>query len=151
MICGFVGAGKTTFARKLEEETGAVRITKDEWLVSIFGNNPAKDTFKDYDDRVTRLAIDFAFRLVAAGVDVIIDDFSWIKADRKEMRERILRAGAKPVLYFVDKPIEEMRRRVAERSKNPPADSFVISDELFSFYLDYWQPPGDDEEFVRVG
>jgi predicted kinase len=29
LICGFIGAGKTTFAKKLEEKTGAVRITKD--------------------------------------------------------------------------------------------------------------------------
>jgi len=26
IICGFIGAGKTTFARKLEKETEAVRI-----------------------------------------------------------------------------------------------------------------------------
>jgi len=34
VICGFIGAGKTTFAKKLEEKTGAVRITKDEWSIS---------------------------------------------------------------------------------------------------------------------
>ena len=33
VLCGFIGAGKTTFARELEARTGAVRITKDEWLV----------------------------------------------------------------------------------------------------------------------
>jgi predicted kinase len=38
IICGFIGSGKTTFARKLEKETGAIRITKDEWIIKIFGN-----------------------------------------------------------------------------------------------------------------
>jgi predicted kinase len=33
IICGFIGAGKTTFAKKLEKKTGAVRITKDEWSI----------------------------------------------------------------------------------------------------------------------
>lgn len=39
VICGFIGAGKTTFARKLEHETKAIRITKDEWIIKIFVNN----------------------------------------------------------------------------------------------------------------
>jgi len=30
VLCGFIGAGKTTFANRLTETTGAVRITKDE-------------------------------------------------------------------------------------------------------------------------
>ena len=38
IISGFIGAGKTTFARKLEKETGAIRITKDEWVIKNFGN-----------------------------------------------------------------------------------------------------------------
>ena len=38
VICGFIGAGKTTFARKLEKETKAIRITKDEWIIKIIGN-----------------------------------------------------------------------------------------------------------------
>ena len=30
IVIGFIGSGKTTFARKLEKETGAVRFTKDQ-------------------------------------------------------------------------------------------------------------------------
>ena len=41
LICGFIGSGKTTFAKKLEKETGAIRITKDEWLISLFGHDPS--------------------------------------------------------------------------------------------------------------
>jgi predicted ATPase len=43
VLCGFIGAGKTTFAKQLEAQTGAVRITKDEWLIRIVGNEPAID------------------------------------------------------------------------------------------------------------
>lgn len=62
VICGFIGAGKTTFARKLEKETGAIRITKDEWMIKIFGNKIASDdNFAEYDKNVTELAKDIAF------------------------------------------------------------------------------------------
>ena len=33
IIIGFIGSGKTTFARRLERETGAIRFTKDKWMV----------------------------------------------------------------------------------------------------------------------
>jgi predicted kinase len=45
IIIGFIGSGKTTFARKLEKETGAVRFTKDEWMVRVFGNIPKSNQF----------------------------------------------------------------------------------------------------------
>ena len=47
LLCGFIGAGKTTFARKLDERTGAVRITKDEWLIRLIGHDP---TINGYDE-----------------------------------------------------------------------------------------------------
>ena len=68
LICGFIGAGKTTFSKKLEKETGALRITKDEWMVRIFGNVPVKDDFETLDTNVAQLATDFAFQLVERGM-----------------------------------------------------------------------------------
>lgn len=32
---GLPGAGKTTLARRLASERGAVRLTKDDWLVAL--------------------------------------------------------------------------------------------------------------------
>ena len=31
MVCGGVGAGKTTYARKLADEIGGLRFSIDEW------------------------------------------------------------------------------------------------------------------------
>jgi predicted kinase len=52
LICGFIGAGKTTFARKLEEKTGAVRITKDEWSIRFIGNDPTIDGYEEWDRKI---------------------------------------------------------------------------------------------------
>ncbi|HLH02610.1 MAG TPA: AAA family ATPase [Bryobacteraceae bacterium] len=38
MIFGYLGAGKTTFARKLERELPAIRFTLDEWVTRLFGD-----------------------------------------------------------------------------------------------------------------
>ena len=36
MICGPVGAGKTTYAIRLAEELGAVRFSIDDWISQLF-------------------------------------------------------------------------------------------------------------------
>ncbi|MEK7572136.1 MAG: ATP-binding protein [Patescibacteria group bacterium] len=149
IISGFIGAGKTTFARRLEKETGAIRITKDEWVIKIFGNEITSDkNFEEYDKKVTELAKHIAFKMLKAGGDVILDEGFWAKSQRNDIKREISKLGAKSILYYVECPVEKMRERVVTRSKNPPEDSFEIGGEMFDSYLKYWQPPEKDEEFI---
>ncbi len=148
LLCGFIGAGKTTFARKLEERTGAVRITKDEWLIRLIGNDPTVDGYEDYDSKICGLSRDVAFQLVEKGIDVIIDEGFWAKEQRALLRRRIEEIGAEEVLYYLDTPIETIRERVGRRSANPTKDSFRISSAMLDNYLIYWQPPSEEEGFV---
>lgn len=150
VICGFIGAGKTTFARKLEKETGAIRVTKDEWIIKIFGNKITLDNnFEVYDKNITKLATDIAFKILKAGKDVIIDEGFWVKSQRDDIKKKILQIGAKPIFYYVESSVEKMKKRVINRSKNPTKDSFEISEEMFNSYLKYWQAP-DESENVKV-
>jgi predicted kinase len=150
VICGFIGAGKTTFARKLEAETGAVRITKDEWLIRLIGNDPTVEGFAEFDHKVCGLSRDVGFGLVEKGIDVIFDEGFWEREQRDLMRRRIDAAGAREVLYVLHTPIETIRARVARRNAHPSRDSFLISGDMLDYYLQYWQPPGDDEEYVLI-
>lgn len=148
LLCGFIGAGKTTFARKLEARTGAVRITKDEWLIRLVGNDPTIDGYAAFDHNVVELSRDVAFTFVAQGIDIILDEGFWARDERRWMRQRVAEAGAESVLYYLDTPIETIRQRVAQRSADPPGDSFRISNELLDYYLPYWQPPSADEDYI---
>lgn len=150
LICGFIGSGKTTFARKLEKETGAVRFTKDEWMVKIFGNSPQKDKFHEYDSKMTELATEMALKCLAAGGSVIIDDGFWYRRQRDEIRLRLKDIGAVAKLYFIDTPVDVMKLRTVKRSENPPVDSFYITEQEFNDYLKMFQPPTDDEEFTLI-
>jgi predicted kinase len=148
VICGFIGAGKTTFAKKLEEKTGAVRITKDEWSISLIGNDPAIDGYAEWDAKIIALSRNVAFQLAEKGIDVIIDEGFWEREQRDKIRKRIEAIGAKEILYYLDTSIETIRERVVERNSNLTKDSFKIGREMLDNYLKYWQPPGEDEEYV---
>ena len=148
LICGFIGAGKTTFAKKLEERTGAVRITKDEWSIRLIGNDPTIDGYAEWDHKIIGLSRDFAFYLAEKGIDVILDEGFWAKEQRDEMRRRTATVGAKAVLYYVETPIETIRERVVGRNDILTKESFKISPEMLDNYLMYWQPPGEDEDYI---
>ncbi len=148
VICGFIGAGKTTFAKKLEEKTGAVRITKDEWSISIIGNDPTIDGYAEWDTKIIELSRNVAFQLAEKGIDVIMDEGFWEKETRDKMKRRIEAIGAQVVLYYLDTPIETMRERVVGRNNNLTKESFKISREMLDNYLKYWEPPTEDEDYV---
>jgi predicted kinase len=150
IVVGFIGAGKTTFARRLEQETGAVRFTKDEWMVRLFGNTPPKDKFAEYDHRMATLATDMALKCLQAGVDVIIDEGFWVKEHRDAIRERVTEAGAVAKVYYIEAPLEVMKARTLARSDNPPADSYVIDEVDFDHYWGFFRPPGEEEEFELI-
>jgi predicted kinase len=148
LICGFIGAGKTTFAKKLERKTGAARITKDEWSIRLIGNDPTIDGYAEWDRKIIGLPRHVAFYLAEKGVDVIIDEGFWAKEERDEMRRKIGAIGAKAVMYYVETPIETIRERVAGRNSNPTKESFKISQEMLDNYLIHWQPPSEDEDYI---
>ena len=155
LICGFIGSGKTTFAKKLEKEKGVVRFTKDEWTVKIFGNGFSKDNFQNdmfhkYDGKVTKLATEIALRFLKTGTSVIIDDGFWYRKQRDEMRQQLKEIGAVAKFYFIDTPVDVMKERTVKRSENPPADSFYITEQEFNDYLKMFEPLADDEEFTLI-
>ncbi|GAA2756515.1 putative kinase [Actinopolymorpha rutila] len=41
LIHGYIGAGKTTLAKRLERDADAVRFTLDEWLTALYGDDEA--------------------------------------------------------------------------------------------------------------
>ncbi len=150
IVVGFISSGKTTFARKLEQETGAVRFTKDEWMVRLFGNTPPKDKFEEYDHKMASLATEMSLKCLRAGINVIIDEGFWVKEQRDEIREKVTNVGAIPKIYYLRVPLEVMKARTLRRSEAPPIDSFTIDEESFNQYWQFFQPPDKDEDFALI-
>jgi len=150
LIAGFIGSGKTTFSKKLESETGALRFTKDEWMIKVFGNNPKADNFAKFDDLLANLATDLALKCAARGVDVIIDDGFWFKKQRDDIIKRINSIGANVKGYYLRCPKGILEKRVLERSKQISDNSFVIDREMFNKYYESFQEPSPDEGFILI-
>ena len=119
-------------------------------MVRLFGNTPPKDTFEEYDNKMASLATDMALKCLQAGIDVIIDEGFWVKEQRDEIRERVTRVGAIPILYYLNVPREVMKARTLRRTAKPPVDAFTIDEESFDHYWKFFQPPDKDEECTLI-
>jgi predicted kinase len=150
LIHGFVGAGKTTFARLLEARTGAIRFTHDEWMHRLYGANPPQDRFFELYDRVDELIWELALNLLGSGTHVILDSGFWARSKRDTARAAVESVGARPVLYWVRTPLEIMRKRVRERSQAVPENSLWINGPAFESFLDRFQELAEDEEFIAI-
>ena len=147
LLCGLPGSGKTTFARELEETHRAVRYTYDEWMVQLYGRAP--EQFETLFNRVSKLIWRIATRNLALGTDVILDKGFWYKRDRENTRHAAAAIGAETKLYFFDASIEVLRKRVLTRSKSDQ-DSLWINDQAFTEFINRFEPPSDDEDFVLI-
>jgi predicted kinase len=149
MIYGFVGAGKTTFAKKLEHSLPAIRFTHDEWLSKLYGDNPPVEHFAEYYKRVEDLIWVYASRLLELKQDVILDSGFWSRSSRDGARARAKALGADTKLYFLDSSEKVMLERVRKRNENLKG-SLYIDDHAFELFKERLEALGEDEEHFLV-
>ncbi len=149
LIHGFLGAGKTTLAKRLETELGAVRYSPDEWMVKLYGLDPPAERFATYLARVYELINAQWPIILSRGVDVILDFGFWTRAERDAARRRAADVNAVTSLYWVCCAEETARVRCRARNQDPQG-SLYIADATFEALKERFVPLEPDEGFVLV-
>lgn len=150
LIHGFVGAGKTTFAKKLADETQAVRFTLDEWMISLYGNNPPADLFSEYEGRVKKVIWQLAQEFLSRGQDVIFDYGFWKRLERDVFRTYADEIGAECILYDVTCSINTMKQRVQKRTDEMPPGALFIDDNAFDILQKRFESLSEDECRITI-
>jgi len=150
LLHGFTGAGKTTFAKKLETEIGAIRFTPDEWMVKLYGVNPPEEKFANYIARIEDLIWQLTSQVLLLEKDVILDFGFWERASRDEAREKAKTLNADTKLYFISTSEQLMRHRVLQRTKDLPEGALVIDENAFELFKSRFEPLGEDEKHVTI-
>jgi predicted kinase len=148
-MCGLPGSGKTTLARRLEQEGPALRLTPDEWMAPLYGASICEadtlDRWTDAHDRVERVQWLVAARALLLGVNVVLDFGVWAREEREDFRSRAAALGVRSELIYLDEPLNVLKERVRARNEATGHDAYPISEEELEQWWELFQRPSEDE------
>ena len=145
LLVGKVACGKTTYARKMQEQERAIFLSLDELQLDVFGENPTREqldsTYSGCFEHQKRLAI----KLVKNGLDVYLDWGFWGQSSRHEIREFFENEGIHVYQYYFDIPLEIRYERNRKRNIGNDSHSFKIEEKDVAFFDGFFEEPEINE------
>ncbi|MEU2506443.1 ATP-binding protein [Streptomyces sp. NPDC007863] len=137
LMVGLPGAGKTTRARQLAAEQGALRLTPDDWMLPLFGEAEAGGKRDVLEGRMLWLALE-AVRL---GTDVVVDYGCWSRDERSAIRW--LAEAEEACFRMVYLPVDAgtQRARIAHRRATAPEETLPMSEADILYGRAHFEEP----------
>jgi predicted kinase len=148
LICGQAGAGKTTYAKHLEELESAIRFSKDEWIVALYGRDLTLEDWSQYEPRCYAIIESVTVPLLKSGINVIWDYGFWYSEERIKALNFANNLRAHCMLHYLATETKLRRDRVLNRNSSLTHDSVAISAEDFDKQLGWFEVPSEDEGII---
>ena len=158
-IYGNIAAGKTTLARKLAAQHGAVLICEDEWLVRLEAEIKYFDDFRRHARRLRAAIGPHVVQLLRLGIPVVLDFPANTVKDRAWIRTLFEAANAAHELHVLEAPLDVCKARLRARNETKPEGLYLghVAEGLFEPATRLIVPPSEAEGFnvirhdVRAG
>jgi predicted kinase len=147
LLCGKIGAGKSTLAKQLAARPATLLIGEDHWTSTLFADQ--LKTIEDYARLSARLGAAMTPHIVdilGQGLSVVLDFPANTVRQRSWLRSLVEQAGAPHELHYLDVPDAICRQRLHQRNAGGE-HQFQVSDAEFEQFTRYFVPPGPDEGF----
>jgi predicted kinase len=137
LMVGLPGAGKTTRAKELAVAYRALRLTPDEWMISLFDGVQPDGKRDLLEGRLIALAL----RALRLGTSVVLDFGLWSRDERSALRWLAASAGASCHVVYLPVDTDVQRARVAYRQATTAHQTFPMSEADLDAWREQFQVP----------
>ena len=145
LICGMAGAGKTTYAKQMESEYSALRLSPDEWIDKIMEDASDETELERLRDPIESLQWATAQKVLSLGANVILENGFWSKQERMAFRAQAKALGVNVELHYLEVAKDELWHRIEKRNADLPAGSFPVTEQELESWLAAFEPPTSEE------
>jgi predicted kinase len=137
LMVGLPGAGKTTRAIELAAVHRALRLTPDEWMISLFDGSQPEGKRDLLEGRLIALAL----QALHLGTNVVLDFGLWSRDERSALRWLASSAGASCQVIYLPVDQDVQRARIAHRQATAPHVTFPMTDaDLYTWRKQFQAP-----------
>jgi predicted kinase len=145
LICGLPGSGKTTLAKQLEVSRPSLRLCPDEWIAPLLADATDTTELDRLRTPVESVQWEVAKRVLVLGVDVILENGFWSRAERASYRSQAEALGAQVELRYLNVSRDELWARLSKRNAGLPPGTFIVREDQLDLWLSWFEPPTADE------
>jgi predicted kinase len=136
-MVGLPGAGKTTRAQELAAAHRALRLSPDEWMISLFDGTQPDGKRDLLEGRLIALAL----QALQLGTNVVLDFGLWSRDERSALRWLATSAGASCEVVYLPVDADVQRARIAHRQATAPHTTFPMSEADVETWRKQFQAP----------
>lgn len=148
LLCGKIASGKSTLAKTLAAEHGAIVLSEDHWLASLYpGEILAIADYLRCAQRVRGVLGPLVINLLESGVNVVLDFPANTLANREWLLGLAQAAKVPHRLHYLELDDATCRARLHARNAHGEHD-FAATDAEFDLITRHFSVPSEEEGLV---
>jgi predicted kinase len=147
LICGKICAGKTTYAKKIANDTNAVILSVDEIMLALFGQ-PIGDKHDEMLEKTEKYLFKKTVELVSKGIDVILDWGFYTYYMRQFATKYFTDLGIKVEWHYLEVDNTNWQKYLSKRNseiKNNMENFYFIDNATVEKFKNFFEEPQTNE------
>jgi predicted kinase len=153
LICGPIGAGKTTYAKEIALKNNAIRFSEDEWLSNLFVPDAPEGLLSEPMQVVGAWANEKYRRcrsqiwlisqaLLRKNISIVLDGAAANKVQRDNIRKKAFDHNVAFQLHYVTADAVTRKQRVFERNDvQGDTYSLEVTPDMFAHTENFFEAP----------
>ena len=153
LLCGLPGSGKTTYAKKIVDEQGALSLSIDDEMIKRYGvagiDYPTEKR-NEYKSNVMEIIKSKIVENIRNGQSVVLDFGVRKKMDREYFRDLVESNGAEMQLIYLKASRALLLERLNRRADIEKGNNFIITPDILDKRIAIFEEPNNENEKVII-